>query len=132
MMESSRARGTQIEAGPRRHATFKPKIILYKRYRKTPIILSSWMEKFRGRKFRLPSTGRVKGIIIQQRSRITKMMMRRKATPKKLRRGVVLPPMVWLVIHGATIKKTKVIRARHTFWAVRFCTNYSVRAKRDR
>ena len=90
------------------------------------------MEKFKGRKFRFPSMDRVKGIIIQQRSRTTKRMMRRQATPKKLRRGVVLPPMVWLVIHGAAIKKPRVIRARHTFWAVRFCTNSSVRSKRGR
>ena len=96
------------------------------------MIESSWMEKFRGRKFKLPSTGRVKGIIIQQRSRITKRMMRRRPRPKKLRRGVELPPMVWLVIHGAAMKKPSVIRARHTFWAVRFCTNYSVRSKRER
>ena len=90
------------------------------------------MEKLRGRKFRFPSIGSVKGIIIQQRSRITKRMISRRTTPKKLRRGVELPPMVWLVIHGAAMKKPSVIRARHTFWAVRFCTNHSVRSKRDR
>ena len=90
------------------------------------------MEKFKGRKFRLPSIGRVKGIIIQQRSRMTKRMMRRKPRPKKLRRGVELPPMVWLVIHGAAMKKPRVIRARHTFWAVRLCTDLSVRSKRGR
>ena len=81
------------------------------------------MEKFKGRKFKLPSMGRVKGIIIQQRSRMTNKMMRRTAIPKKLSRGVVLPSRVWLVIHGAAMKKPSVIRARHTFWAVRFCTS---------
>ena len=79
------------------------------------MIESSWMEKLRGRKFRFPSMDRVKGIIIQQRSRITKRMMRRTTAPKKLSRGVVLPPMVWLVIHGAAMKKPRVIRARQTF-----------------
>jgi hypothetical protein len=73
------------------------------------------MEKLRGRKFRFPSTGRVKGIIIQQRSRMRKRIMRRRTTPKKLRRGVELPPMVSLVIHGAAMKKPRVIKARHTF-----------------
>jgi hypothetical protein len=73
------------------------------------------MEKLRGRKFRFPSMGSVKGIIIQQRSRTTKRMMRRRPTPKKLRRGVELPPMVWLVIHGAAMKKPRVMRARQTF-----------------
>ena len=90
------------------------------------------MEKFKGRKFRFPSMGRVKGIIIQQRSRMRKKMIRRRTTPKKLSRGVVLPPMVWLVIHGAAIKKPRVIRARHTFWVVRLCTKHSVRLKGDR
>ena len=90
------------------------------------------MEKFKGRKFRFPSMGRVKGIIIQQRSRMRKRTMRRRPTPKKLIKGVVLPPMVSLVSHGAAMKKPRVIRARHTFWAVRFCTNHSVRSKRDR
>ena len=79
------------------------------------MIESSWMEKLRGRKFKLPSMGRVKGIIIQQRSRITKRTTSKSTTPKKLRRGVVLPSMVWLVIHGAAMKKPRVIRARHTF-----------------
>jgi len=46
---------------------------------------------------------------------ITKRMMRRRPTPKKLRRGVVFPLMVWPVIHGAAMKKPRVIRARHTF-----------------
>jgi hypothetical protein len=79
------------------------------------MIESSWLEKLRGRKFRFPSMGRVKGIIIQQRSRITKRMIRRRTTPKKLRRGVVLPSIVWLVIHGAAMKKPREIRARQTF-----------------
>jgi hypothetical protein len=73
------------------------------------------MEKLRGRKFRFPTMGRVKGIIIQQRSRTTKSTIRRRPTPKKPRRGVALPLIVWLVIHGAAIKKPRVIRARHTF-----------------
>ena len=81
------------------------------------------MEKFKGRKFKLPSMGRVKGIINQQRSRMTKMTKIRKAIEIKLNRGVVLPPMVSLVIHGAAMKKTRVMRARQTFWAVRFCTD---------
>ncbi len=66
--------------------------------------------------------GRVKGISIQQRSRTAKRTMRRRATPKRLRRGAELPPMVWLVIHGAAMKKPSVIRARKTFWTVRFRT----------
>jgi len=90
------------------------------------------MEKFKGRKFRFPSMGRVKGIIIQQRSRMTKIKTRRRPRPRKLIKGAVLPPMVWLVIHGAAMKKPSVIRARTTFWAVRFCTNHSVRLKGDR
>jgi hypothetical protein len=79
------------------------------------MIESSWIEKFRGRKLRFPSMGRVKGIIIQQRSRMTKRMIRRRPTPKKPMRGAELPPMVWLVIHGAAMKKPRVIRARQTF-----------------
>jgi hypothetical protein len=73
------------------------------------------MEKFKGRKFKLPSMGRVKGIIIQQRSRKTKMKPKTKRTPSKPRRGVVFPLMVWLVSHGAAMKKPRVIRARQTF-----------------
>jgi hypothetical protein len=41
--------------------------------------------------------------------------MSRRITPKKLRRGMEFPPMVWLVIHGAAMKKPRVIRARQTF-----------------
>ena len=96
------------------------------------MIESSWMEKLRGRKLRFPSMGNVKGIIIQQRSRTRKRAMRRKPTPKKLIKGVVLPLMVSLVSHGAAMKKPRVIRARHTFWAVRLYTKHSVRSERDR
>jgi hypothetical protein len=42
------------------------------------------MEKLRGRKFRFPSIGSVKGIIIQQRSRITKRMIRRRIMMRRL------------------------------------------------
>jgi len=90
------------------------------------------MEKLSGRKFRFPSTGRVKGIIIQQRSRITKIKIRRKRAARKPRKGPVSPLRVWLVIHGAAMKKPREIRASMTFWAVRLCTNHSVRLKRDR
>ena len=51
-----------------------------------------------------------------------KMKPKIKKRPSKLRRGVVLPTMVSLVSQGAAIKKPRVMRARQTFWAVRFCT----------
>ena len=80
-----------------------------------PMIESSWMEKFKGRKFKLPSMGRVKGIIIQQRSRITKIKIRRKRAARKPRKGPVSPLRVWLVIHGAAMKKPRVMRPSMTF-----------------
>ena len=76
--------------------------------------------------------GRVKGIIIQQRSRTTKIKVRRRPRPSKPIRGVVLPPRVSLMSQGEATKNPREIRASMTFWAVRLCTNHSVRSKRDR
>ena len=96
------------------------------------MIESSWMEKLRGRKFRFPWMGRVKGIIIQQRSRMTKIKTRKRPRPSKPRRGVALPPRVSLMSQGEATKNPREIRASMTFWAVRLCTKHSVRLKGDR
>jgi len=76
--------------------------------------------------------GRQRGIESQHFSPRPKIKRRRAAIPRSAAKGALLPLRTSETKYGEAIKKARVTNAMTTFWAVRFCTNHSVRSKRDR
>jgi hypothetical protein len=90
-------------------------------------IESSWGENFTGRILREPPMGRQRGIVSQHFSERPKIKSRRAPIPKRAVRGIALPLRTSEIKYGAAIKEARAMRAMTTFWAVRFCTDASVR-----
>ena len=82
----------------------------------------SCIEKFKGRKFNLPSIGREKGMTNQQRSFRPKIKRSKNPIPNKKRTGSLFPPKICTVNHGARTKNPMTMSAMTNFCAVKFCT----------